>query len=519
MANQPITMLQVRRILQLKDQGYSNRRISVILNLSRDTVSSYVRRFKYLGKSFKDLMEMDDDSLSAISYSQPTTEITSDKYADLQNRLAYFASELKKGKATRVILWEEYRQEVPDGYGRSQFCDYLSRYLESRKAVMHFEHAPAELMEFDFAGDPLSYTDPKTGEVIKCPVLVCILPCSGYLYIEALASAQRAHLIAALGRALEYFGGVPQMVRTDNLKQVVIKANRYEPTFEEYCQQWSLHYNTTLTATRVAKPRDKASVESSVNTAYCRVYAPLRNEQFFSLNQLNNAIFEKTEKLNHGKFQNKDYSRHDKFISLEQPLLNPLPDHPFIPKSTRTAKVAKNYHVMLGEDRHFYSVPQQYIGKQVTLVYDTDNVEIYIDHQRIASFARDLRRHAYTTLAEHMPSNHRHYLEQKGWDEEYFLKKSTAIGENTVKAIREVLQHRTFIEQSYRACIGILRLADKYGKQRLEAACARALLGHKVTYGILNKILEKGLDKQALQVSLNFSLPEHQNLRGAEAYS
>lgn len=518
MANKSITMLQVRRILQLKEQGYSNRRISGILNLSRLTINEYVNRYKNSGKCITELLRLDDAMLCELAKQEQVITITNDKYADLQNRLAYFAEELKKGKATRVILWEEYRQEVPDGYGRSQFCDYLSRYLESRKAVMHFEHAPAELMEFDFAGDPLSYTDPRTGEVIKCSVLVCILPCSGYMYIEALPSAQRAYLIAALGRALQYFEGVPQMVRTDNLKQVVIKANRYEPTFEEYCQQWSLHYNTTLTATRVAKPRDKASVESSVNTAYCRVYAPLRNEQFLSLDQLNNAILEKTEKLNNSKLQGKDYSRHDKFISLEQPLLKPLPDHPFIPKSTRTAKVAQNYHVMLGEDRHFYSVPQQYIGKQVKLVYDTDNVEIYLDHQRIASYARDLRRHGYTTLAEHMPSNHRHYLEQKGWDEEYFLKKSTAISENTVKAVREVLQHRTFIEQSYRACIGILRLADKYGKQRMEAACSRALLGHKVTYGILSNILEKGLDKQVLQASLNFSLPEHQNLRGEEAY-
>ena len=150
------------------------------------------------------------------------------KYADFEQRLKYFSEQLKSKKTTKQILWEEYRQQVPDGYSRSQFCDLLRKHEDNKSAVMHFEHSPAELMEFDFAGDPLSYTDPKTGEVIKCSVLVCILPCSGYLYIEALASAQRAHLIAALGRALEYFGGVPQMVRTDNLKQVVIKDP--EPT-------------------------------------------------------------------------------------------------------------------------------------------------------------------------------------------------------------------------------------------------------------------------------------------------
>ena len=519
MANKPITMLQVRRILQLKDQGYSNRRISGVLNLSRLTINEYVNRYIQSGKSYKELLKLDDELLSTLAHQQYSISVTSDKYADLQSRMAYFVEELRKGKATRVILWEEYRQEVPDGYGRSQFCDYLSRYLESRKAVMHFDHSPAELMEFDFAGDPLSYINPYTGEVIKCPVLVCRLACSGYTYIEALPSQQRAYLIASLGRTLKYLGGVPYMVRTDNMKQFVEKANRYEPSFNEYAQQWSLHYNTTLTATRVAKPRDKASVESSVNTAYYRVYAPLRNEHFHSLAELNKAISEKTEILNQSRYQGRDYSRYDKFISLEQALLRPLPDKPFVPKSTRAAKVAKNYHVMVGEDRHFYSVPHQYIGKQVQLIYDTQNVEIYLNHQRIATYARDMRRNAYTTIADHMPANHRHYLEQKGWDEEYFLKKSTPIGESTVTAIRGVLKQRIFIEQAYRSCIGILRLADKYGNQRLEAACTRALLGKKVTYGILCKILEKSLDKQPLQTSINYSLPEHQNLRGADAYS
>jgi transposase len=519
MANKTITMLQLRRLLQLKEQGYSNRRIAGMTNLSRKTVDDYVNRLKQTGKSTNELLKLDDESLHILAFQEPVSSVLNDKYSDLQNRLPDLAKDLKNSKTTRIILWEEYRQQVADGYGYSQFCEHLGRFLESRKAVMHFEHPPAEVMEFDFAGDPLSYIDLQTGEIVKCTVLVCRLPCSGYTYIEALPSAKRLYLVAALGRALEYFGGVPYMVRTDNMKQVVKKANRYEPSFDELAQQWSVHYNTTLTATRVAKPRDKAGVESSVNTAYYRVYAPLRNGHFHSLAELNQAILEKTGKLNHGKFQNRDYSRYDKFISLEQPLLRPLPDEAFVPKSTRTAKVAKNYHVMLGEDRHFYSVPYQYIGKQVSLVYDTQNVEIYLDQQRIASHWRDTRSNAYSTTAEHMPANHQHYMEQRGWDEEYFLKKSSLIGINTEAAIREVLKQKIFIQQTYRSCLGIIRLADKYGKPRLEAACARALsYNAKVTYGALSNILLKNLDQQPIQTTLEFSLPEHENLRGAGAY-
>lgn len=519
MANTTITMLQLRRLLQLKEQGHSNRRIAGMTNLSRQTVDDYVNRLKQAGKGYKELLKLDDESLKELAFQEPVLPVLNDKYSDLQDRLHGYAEELKSRKTTRVILWEEYRQQVVDGYGYSQFCEHLCRYLESRKAVMHFEHTPAEVMEFDFAGDPLNYVEIQTGEVLKCPVLVCRLPCSGYTYIEALPSQQRPYLIAALGRALQFFGGVPYMVRTDNMKQIVKKANRYEPSFDELAQQWSVHYNTTLTATRVAKPRDKAGVESSVNTAYYRVYAPLRNHHFHSLTELNQGILERTNTLNHSKYQGKSYSRYDKFISLEQPLLRPLPVEAFVPKSTRTAKVAKNYHVMLGEDRHFYSVPYQYICKQVSLVYDTQNVEIYLDHQRIASHWRDTRNNAYSTTAEHMPANHQHYMEQRGWDEEYFLKKSVSIGINTEAAIHEVLKQKIFKEQTYRSCLGIIRLADKYGKPRLEAACARALsFSAKITYGALRNILEKNLDKQPVQTTFEFCLPDHDNLRGAEAY-
>lgn len=519
MANKTITMNQLRRILQLKEQGYSNRRIKSLIHVSRQTIDDYVKRLKQTGKSYKELLMLDEESLQIIAFQQQAMAVLTDKFSDLQNRLPGFVEDLKNRKTTRIILWEEYRQQVPDGYGRSQFCEHLSRYQERRKAVMHFEHSPAELMEFDFAGDPISYVDSQTGEIVKCVVLVCRLPCSGYTYIEALPSQQRLWLIAALGRALQYFGGVPYMVRTDNMKQIVKKANRYEPSFDELAQQWSLHYNTTLTATRIAKPRDKAGVESSVNTAYYRVYAPLRNQHFHSLAELNKAILEKTDKLNHSKYQGRDYSRHDKFISLERSLLRPLPQDAFVPKSTRSAKVAKNYHVMLGEDRHFYSVPHQYIGKQVSLVYDTENVEIYLNQQRITSHWRDTRSNAYSTLAEHMPANHKHYTEQRGWDEEYFLKASNTIGENTVAAIRVILKQKTFIEQTYRTCRGTLSLAKRYGNDRLEAACARALFYNtRITYGSLNSILEKNLDKQPLQITLDFSLPDHDNLRGAEAY-
>ena len=188
-------------------------------------------------------------------------------------------------------------------------------------------------------------------------------------------------------------------------------------------------------------------------------------------------------KLHHERlFQKKSYSRLECFINEERNLLQPLPSSAYyIPHSTQ-AKVQKNYHITLGEDWHHYSVPFSYIGKQVSAVYDSDTVEIYYEFKRIALHQRSYKKHGYTTLKEHMPQSHQRYHEQKGWDEQYFIREAEKIGQNTSKYIQQVLKGKHFTEQSYNACLGILRLAKTYTAARLEAACRRALRGSSFNY-------------------------------------
>lgn len=417
-----------------------------------------------------------------------------------------------------MVLWEEYRQKMPNGYGYTQFCEHLNRFLETRKAVMHFEHEPAASMMFDFAGDTIAYVDRSTGEIIKCIVLVCTLPFSGYTYVEALLTANRERLLSALNNALIYFGGVPRSAKTDNMTQIVKKSNRYEPTFAELAEQWSLHYGTTLMASRVKKPRDKASAESHVNTVYNRIYAPLRNTIFNSVEHINNGLWEELDKLNARKLQRCDYSRLDRFTLHEKPLMLPLPTTPFVPKTTVDATVQRNCHATLGEDWHHYSVPYQQIGKRVQIVYDTYNVEIYLNTIRIACHRRNYHRNGHTTLGEHLPPHQDHYTRMKGWNREYFVSKATLAGKSTVAAITKILDQKIFIEQTYNSCIGVLRLGEKYGLDRLEAACGRALAGYKVNYTIVKNILERNLDKAPVEMNLFGNLPDHENIRGSENY-
>jgi len=511
-------MLQIRRILQLKSNGKSNREIASELSMSRDTVNEYVRRLTLLEKSFDELLKLNDQELSSLVYKEPVSHQKDFRLADLQKRIPALGDELKKPYATRMILWEEYRRKVPDGYGYAQFCEHLSRYLQVRKAVMLFDHEPAASMMFDFAGGKISIVDPQTGEITWCPVLVCVLPFSSFTYVEALLSAKRERLLQALNNALIYYGGVPRSAKTDNMKQIVKKSNRYEPSFEELAQQWSLHYGTTLMAARVGKPRDKASVESHVNAVYNRIYAPLRNRVFHSLGQINQALWNELDNFNGRNFQRLDYSRRERFMLHEKNLLLPLPSEPFVPKNKVEAKVQRNYHVTLGEDWHHYSVPYQHIGKMVQIIYDTDHVEIYLDSVRIAFHTRNYQRNGHTTLKEHLPPDHNHYARIKGWNRDYFIERATRTGINTAAVISRILEQKIFVEQTYNSCLGVFRLGEKYGDERLEAACKRALAGYKVTYMIIRNILERNLDKVPSQEDLFTSIPHHENIRGAESY-
>ena len=373
----------------------------------------------------------------------------------------------------------------------------------------------------DFAGKKMSYVEQATGEIVECPVFVCTLPYSSISYVEPLRSCRLEHLVPAMNRAVEYFGGVTKVTLTDNMKQIVTQTNRYEPSFTLLAEQWSVHYNTTLKATRPAKPKDKPSVEKSVHLSYQHINARMRNETYYSLEELRVRVRELLDEFNDREMFKQGVSRRDKFIKEEKHLLRELPAEPFTLRSRTRAKIKPNYHVILGEDWHQYSVPYQYIGQDVTIVYDEQTVEIFTNNlNRIAVHKRDSRRNGYTTLPEHMPESHLKYREQKGWTEDDFINKASRIGEQTKIAINKMLGAKAFIEQTYDGCLGVLRLADKYGNERLEAACRRANTGSRINYKILHNILKNNLDKiSGMENEPTFSIPEHENIRGAKAYN
>ena len=511
MAQKPITMEQLKQILQLKNDGISIREIARRTGISRNSVR------KYLSQLDGDTNHLSNKELADKAYNNEQLESGTQRKLHLFDHFKYAESELGKTGVTRQLLWNEYLQNHPDGYAYSQYCDQFKQYLKHKDVSMHLQYKVAEMMMVDFAGKKQYYVDTSTGERIECEVFVAIVPFSGLIFCEAVLSQKTYDFATCINNMLLFYKGVPATILCDNLKTAVTRSDRYEPVFTDLCYQLSEHYGTTFSATRPYSPKDKAMVEQAVRIVYAHVYAPLRTEEFTSLKALNNAMHGQLLLLNNKPYKNTVYSRLYFYEQQERSLLKPLPPEPFAPKKVTILTVQRNYHVQLREDCLYYSVPYQYVGKKVKVLYDSRVVEVYYDHGRIALHIRKPHSKSYTTIAEHMPPHHRHMQEIKGFNKEDLLKQAERLGANTLKAATLILDNSIYIEQNYKSCFGMLMLQKKYGTPRLEAACGRALQGSRMNYTMIKNILEKGLDKQ-LTILDEQPIPTHDNIRGKDNY-
>jgi transposase len=168
MANTTKNMQQIRHILQLRAQGVSIRKIGNTTGVSRPTIRIYLTRWEAMGLPWEQLSVLDDEALATILYQEVQTGVDRERLEDLQGRIPKMLQDLSKTGVTRQLLWQEYRLQRPEGYGYTQFCEYLGGAAHRGKAVMHFEHKAGERLMIDFAGKKLHYVDVHSGEQIAC---------------------------------------------------------------------------------------------------------------------------------------------------------------------------------------------------------------------------------------------------------------------------------------------------------------------------------------------------------------
>jgi transposase len=517
MANKLKQMYKLKETFRLLSLGNSQRHISELLGLSRNTVKSYVKLSVLLGLDFNQLASMEDaDLLAKMSIIKDRgTPLQDARHQELVVYFKDYAQELTKTGVTLKLLWEEYKLKHPLGYSYMQFTVHYNRYAQRHKASYRHTHPKAEVLMVDYAGDKLSYVDASTGEVIDCDILVCILPYSGYTFAYATHYQQQPDLVQGLNEAFKFYGGVPKAMLTDNLRAVVKKSNRYEPDFTELACQLANHYQITLQATRVAKPTDKGLVENAVKQVYYKIHGPLRNGTFTSLAALNAAISKQLNVLNGKAYQGKIYSRADLFIE-EKLSLQTLPSQGFEVYHSKSAKVQKNYHVQI--DQCYYSVPYSYIGTTLNIRYNSKHVEVYSSTNRIAIHNRLKAKFAYSTTKEHMPPNHAGYYETRGWNSQYFINKAKGIGSFTELYVTRMLESKIYVEQSYTSCIGLFRLVGQYSSLRVEQACKHLQNAPTVSYKRVEEVLRKNIAEQAIDLPTTSPIPSHTNIRSSNNY-
>jgi transposase len=424
--------------------------------------------------------------------------------------------ELKRKGVTRQLLWKEYKTNHPDGVGLSQFKHYFSQWKAQVNPTMHMEHKAGDKLYVDFAGDKLEIINEQTGEVKPVEVFVAILGASQLTYVEAVMTQQKEDFIFACENALHYCGGVPAAIVPDNLKSAVSKSSKYEPTLNETFADFAEHYGTAILPARAYRPRDKALVENAVRIIYTRIYVKVKRQQYFTLQDLNAAILTALEEHNNAPLRGRNYSRRQQFNEVERNVLMPLPELRYELKKHQYATVAKNGHVGLSADKHYYSVPYRFIGKKVKLLYSRSSVEIFYNYERIALHERTKSAYRYTTEKDHMASTHRFVSE---WTPERFTSWAASIHEDVRLYVLKVLDRKQHPEQAYKSCMGILGFAKKVGNDRLIKACQRALGYGAYNYKTIQKILERELDlRDAPDETDQLQMPFHDNIRGENYY-
>lgn len=517
MAAKPKPMSHIKQIFRYRHQGRSIKFIKRELGVSRNTVRKYLALGKASGRSIPDLLALDEPELDRVLLPGDDRHPGDERYKQLAENHEFYKTELERAGVTRWLLWSEYRQSHPDGYSYSQFCWHLQQLGKADQATMaNLDHRPGDQLYVDFAGIKMHYIDPDTGQIHDVPVLVATLGMSQYSYVQALPSQKAEDFFSGLANALAFFGGAPLCIIPDNLKAAVIKSDRFEPSLNTMLLDFANHYQMAALPTRPRSPQDKSLVETAVREVYRNVYAPLRNQRFFSLGELNQAIKKQLALWHDKPFQNRPQTRRQRFEQFERPALQALPDEPFYIKKRRALTVRKNCHVYLTEDKHYYSVPYTYIGSKVQMIYTDKLVRIYYKQQLIASYQRNRTPYGYTTIKEHLPSHHQYWLDRSP---DWYRHQARAIGDEAVELIECIIAKRVHPEQAYRSCDGILALSRKVGKAPLLKAAKIALSVNEPTYSFVKRLIQNGMsDLTPASSPEPVRLPEHNNIRGKTYY-
>lgn len=508
-------MRKIHEILRLHwDCKLSNRKIASSCSVGRATVDEYIHRAKAAGLSWPLPENIDDAQLENLLFPARAGRPQS---SELMPDFVEMHEQLRRKGMTLALLWERYKENSPDGFNYSHFCDLYRQWEKKIDVVMRQSHRAGEKLFSDFAGSTLPVTDPQTGEILTAHVFVAALGATGYTYAEAFWSENSEAWCIGHANTFLYMGGVSEIIVPDNPKPTITQPSQYEPDVHPDFQYMASFFDAAVIPARVRKPKDKAKVELSVKLATMWIIAALRDSTFFSLAELNAAIRVLLEKLNNRPFKKLPGSRRSMFESIERPALKQLPAGRYEYTQIGYATAGADYHINI--DGYLYSVPYQLAKQRLEYRLTSRTLEVFFRGRRVASHLRLWIKDKPSTLKEHMPSHHQYYQEKfLEWTPERVISWGAKIGPATAQAVKAIMETKRHPEQNFRACIGVIHLAKTWSNERLEAACRRALEVNACSYKYIKLILESNGDRRPnARQQLTLATP-HDNVRGAEYY-
>lgn len=512
MATERLPMRKIREVLRLRWQlGLTVREAARSLGVSVGVVSKMGGRATTAGLTWAIVEGLDDVALEERLYGRPVA-LTAER---ARPDPIYIHTELRRPGVTLELLHLEYLEQHPEGLRYTAFCDAYRRWRATVAVTMRQVHKAGEKCFVDYSGVLAAYVDPHTGEVVDVELFVAVLGASNYTFAEATATQKVADFVASHERAFAYFGGVPEIVVPDQLKSGVVVACRYEPAIQRTYGDMARHYGTAIVPARPYKPRDKAKVEVGVQIAQRWILARLRRETQFSLASLNARIQELLGDLNARPMKKLGgVSRRELFDRLERPVLRPLPTERFEYGEWSRGRVGHDYHVDVGD--HWYSAPYGLAREEVWSWSTATLVHVFHGDRRVALHMRSGMRNGHTTDPAHMPEAHR----QHAAGADAVLAWATAAGPMTEAMARRLIDANPVHEMGWRSARGLQRIGEKYGAERTELACARAVRLGARSYKTVANILALKRESIPLPGDEPSEAPVivHENVRGPGYY-
>ena len=510
--------MKIIEVLRLWEQGYTQREIALSVNCSKTTVAGLQKRIKALGLTYQTAKDMSGQAISTLLYPCCHSGRTAKKEPDWET----IQKRLDANKRLNLqFLFEEYRDKEKDGLSRSQFYARYAAWKTTtgKEVVMVQEREPGKELFVDWMGDTLECVlDSETGKTVKAHFFAATLGDSGYPVVIAFPNERSESWIAAHVETFTRLGGLPLIVKPDNCKTAVSKANYYDPELNKAYYDLALYYNIAIIPARIRAPRDKSQVEGSIGWLETWLLAWLTGRQYTSFTELNAAIKNRVADLANRPFQKRAGSRESVFLALDRPALRPLPREPYENPDYCERRAPNNYHVEYAG--FYYSVPYQYYKQQVTVKATHSVIEVYAERlNRIAIHERRYTGSRYVTERSHMPPHHQAQQDSNRFDGRRYRNWASSIGANTFFVIDTLLTEREVEQTAYRSCMGILQFSRKDGNVRLEAACRKARQLGNVSFAVIKNILKNHQEETPLLCEFTQAVtPEHENLRGRKAF-